>query len=101
MKSKVIGFARLLERGGKPDFFRITYIDAKHDDIKESIKARIEIACYEIKFIHFDNFAEISDKLFKLIGENNNKISIQIYILAEILKCFYDSDIDIFKEIAF
>lgn len=29
VKTKVIGLARLLDRGGKPDFFGITYIDVK------------------------------------------------------------------------
>ena len=28
VKAKVIGLARLLNRGAKPDFFEITYIDA-------------------------------------------------------------------------
>ena len=33
MRTRVIGFARLLDRGAKPDFFGVTYIDAKATEL--------------------------------------------------------------------
>jgi hypothetical protein len=99
MKSKVIGFARLLERGGKPDFFGITYIDIKHHKIKESLKEYFEIGNYRIMPIHFNSYKEIPDILFDIIHQDNNKISIQIYIIAVILKYFYDNGDDLFMDL--
>lgn len=99
MKSKVIGFARLLERGGKPDFFGITYIDIKHDKIKESLKEYFEIGNYRIMAIPFNSYSEIPSILFELINQDKNKISIQIYIIAEILKYFYDNGKDLYLEL--
>lgn len=101
MKSKVIGFARLLERGGKPDFFGITYINIKHDKIKKSLKEYLEIGDYEILPIHFNSYREIPDILFDLMKQDKNKISIQIHIIAVILKYFYDNGYDLFSDLEF
>ncbi len=101
VNSKVIGFARLLERGGKPDFFGITYVDEYFDKIKISKKEVIDIGKYEIKRIQFNEYKDIPDKLYEFIGENPGKISIQIKILAEILKHLYDKGMDPFAEITF
>lgn len=101
MKSKVIGFARLLERGGKPDFFGITYLNIKHDKIKKSLKEYFEIGNYEILPIPFNSYREIPDLLFDLINQDKNKISIQIHIIAVILKYFYDNGYDLFSDIEF
>jgi hypothetical protein len=101
MKSIVIGFARLLERGGKPDFFGITYIDIKHDKIKESLKEYFEIGNYRIVPIRFNSYTEIPDLLFELIYKDKNEISIQLYIISIIVKYFYDNGNDLFSDLKF
>lgn len=90
MKTKIIGFARLIERGGKPDFFGVTYIDAK--DISS-----LSWETQDKHFIEFNNYHDLVENLGKFISDEQDKgeISIQVYIIANILKYFYENNIDI------
>lgn len=65
----------------------------------KSIKELVEIGGYEQEAIAFKEYKEIPDKLYELINRDRNNVSIQIYILAEILKYFYDNGIDLYDEL--
>lgn len=99
MNSRIIGFARLLERGGKPDFFGVTYMDINHDEIGTSFKESLEIGGYEIISRSFKEYKDIPDELYNVIKENPGRVSIQIYILAKILGDLYKDNIDVYGEL--
>lgn len=102
--SKVIGYSRLLERGGKPDFFGITYIDINSSEIRESFKEKLEIGNYEIIKEKLDS-KNLDDSIINKLEEYildtrfEGNISIQIYIFLYILKDYKKNGEKIFKNL--
>lgn len=94
MKTKVIGFARLLERGGKPDFFGITYVDVNCSEIGKLTWETNEVECLD-----FENYSDIVEKLKDFINKNKGAVSIQLYITKQILEYFQRQNVDLYKEL--
>ncbi len=86
INSRLIGYVRLLERGGKPDFFGISYID---DDLLPSRTAlrHSETGLMDsILYVPFKNTAEIPDVLERFVQNTDYKCSIQVHILIRIIR---------------
>lgn len=102
----VCGYVRLLDRGGKPDFFGITLLDLTREEVdKRFLEGKARVTKTEVKrgcsvtdfnevceqrfidvfdFEHCDNFKD-------LLKEKDNKdkeieLSLQLYYLFELLK---------------
>ena len=88
MKTTIVGYVRLLERGGKPDFFGISYIDENSSGLKNKIK-KMELGITEESLLirKPDNLG-IGDTLLQFCNTHipERKISIQLLILAELIK---------------
>ena len=88
MKTTIVGYVRLLERGGKPDFFGISYIDENSSGLKNKIK-KMELGITEESLLirKPDNLG-IGDTLLQFCNTHipERKISIQLMILAELIK---------------
>lgn len=100
MKTMIIGHARLVERGGKPDFFGITYLDCNFSDIKVSRKEVIQMGEYCHEPIGVNDVQRISPLLKKYIadaGESN--ISIQLAIFANILEWYEGNHVFPYEEL--
>lgn len=71
----VYGFIRILDRGGKPDFFGLTFLDKDKDDVEQDFnKGRIKVTQTELK-----KGCAITDF---------NEVCKQIYIkAADVFKC--------------
>lgn len=86
MFTHIIGYTRLIERGGKPDFFGISKINKTKCEFEENIESVSNHPKndfdYEYLPIEKDNIAET---IFALYNKKED-ISIQLYITAEILK---------------
>jgi len=87
LKTKVIGYARLMERGGKPDYFGISYLD-------EEVTATPDIRHSELLYadnsimLSFDSVDEIPHVLRRFcdFSVKNSSLSIQIEIFTCILE---------------
>lgn len=99
MKSIVIGYARLLNRGGKPDFFGLTYVDCKKDAISASRKEIREMGDYSHDFISFSNSGDILMALGEYIEKNDKLISLQLKVTFRILEDFCMKNVDVWSQL--
>ncbi|OLS20256.1 MAG: hypothetical protein HeimC3_41410 [Candidatus Heimdallarchaeota archaeon LC_3] len=89
-KTMLIGFTRLLNRGGKPDFFSISYLkDISSEDIKKARIARKEKPF--VKKIMFEEIFDfnpigITKALDNIYEKYKNRISFALYLNIEILR---------------
>lgn len=100
MKTRIIGYTRLIERGGKPDYFGLSYIDEDSAVIGKKIEKRERGLVDRLLTIHFDDKDEIIDKLEQFcdryiygvdtpegrIPVKEKRISIQIRLITQYLK---------------
>ncbi len=100
MKTRIIGYARLIERGGKPDYFGVSNIAEDSEVIGKKIKNSERGLVDRLITIQFDSRDEIVDKLEMFCkryiygtdtGEGNNshkgkRISIQVWLITQYLK---------------
>lgn len=99
IRTYVIGYARLLERGGKPDFFCISFIDVCASEIVDHFKERLNLPEYaltnEPKTIEVHNGQTISKALSAYLNDvraeqpNEHRISIQLQ-----LSCTYIQNLE-------
>lgn len=86
-QTAVTGYARLLERGGKPDFFGITYIDLNSTEIIGQTRFR-ELGIqdsYMYLDISDENDIPSEFQAFCSKYAAEGRLSIQLHILSEIL----------------
>ena len=87
IKTIIIGYVRLLERGGKPDFFGISFIDEYSHKFNNSIK-KTELGIEdESLLIKIPDNSGIGETLLEFCNSNlsEKRISIQLMILAKLL----------------
>ncbi len=92
IRTIAVGYVRLLERGGKPDFFGISFIDEYSYNLKSGIK-QLELGLVENNLmLPVKDGLGIGQTLMSFCNENINerKISIQLMIIAEILLKYED-----------
>jgi hypothetical protein len=98
-KIKMQTHARLLERGGKPDFFGVTRVDCDHSKFKVSKKEIKQMGGYRIIRIPFEKTSGIRIILEKKIkGMKPEEVSIQLKIFVEVLKEYERVGVDVFEE---
>ncbi|MBR5793219.1 MAG: hypothetical protein IKY28_00960 [Anaerotignum sp.] len=85
----LLGYVRLLERGGKPDFFGITYIDASKKEL-ENLEIRLMERDLQDKFefLPFDDIENLPVVLREFCKTYicEKRISIQVYLLTLFLE---------------
>lgn len=117
VKTKVIGLARLLDRGGKPDFFGITYIDVKAEELYPQMNVSLgkvihvlhpneytdqEISCHIlIPFQrNIDITTSVRDAIEKVLKPSNQyNSSFQTGMLLDLIDTYYRDGIDLFGEL--
>ena len=115
LKTLLLGYVRLLKRGGKPDFFCVSYIDISKEDIEKRLKRSKEVkdqiqglpVFIELKTSNHAN--EVYEKILEL--ENNpyaysdknkpqnpkTKVSLQLHVTGKFIKEFLNDGIDVFE----
>lgn len=88
MRTRIIGYVRLLERGGKPDYFGISYIDESIFDLSNDIRKREYGLSSRYVFCRFSDVEEIPVVLRRFCDEHvrEKKISIQLDIICGLLE---------------
>ena len=117
VKTKVIGLARLLDRGAKPDFFGVTYIDGEAKELYPQMNASLgrvihvlypngetdgEISCHIL--IPFQSNGDITssvrDAMENVLKPSNHYgSSFQTGMLLDIIDTYYRDGIDLFGEL--
>lgn len=88
MHTQVIGYARLLERGGKPDYFGVSYIKEDSKNIKRSISRSEHGMSKHFIVLHYHEASDIPQVLRKFCKEHlvARQISIQVEMITQILE---------------
>lgn len=94
MKTMLVGYVRLLERGGKPDYFGFSYLDRniakgqERDHYSGDIRKKEYGWTDRIEAIPFDTWDELPEALEREVKRYTEecKISIQLYLLMKYLK---------------
>lgn len=88
MHTRIIGYARLLERGGKPDYFGISYIDESIFDLNSDIRKSEYGLSSNYDFCYFSDIDQIPDVLRRFCDKHikEKKISIQLDIILRLLE---------------
>jgi hypothetical protein len=88
LRTQLIGYARLLERGGKPDYFGVSYIDDDSENVFRSLRHSEYGLSRDFSVLHFHQPTDIPKLLRKFCKENQTKrqLSIQIEIITQILE---------------
>jgi hypothetical protein len=88
VRTKVIGFARLLERGGKPDYFGVSYIDEDSENVISKIKRTEYGLCKQFSILSFRTAADIPGVLRHFCETYRAKrlISIQVELITQLLE---------------
>lgn len=107
-KTEICGYIRILDRGGKPDFFGITYLNLTENELKERfMRIGLKVAKKELKLksaitdysevcsqvyvplqklLECENFEELFTDTGKENKEKKIKISLQLHYLLTIMK---------------
>lgn len=92
MKTMLVGYVRLLERGGKPDYFGISYLDQKFGSSVRKKEYGLMDKMKPIPFCRLDDIPGILEEFFsheleKVVNKKQpNSISIQLYLLIQYIK---------------
>ena len=93
INTKLIGYARLIERGGKPDYFGLSYTPNSFAEIKCMLNGKGFISKKE-KGLQNDNYyllsfnddKQIIEELKRFCDEEKEQLSIQVHIILEIME---------------
>lgn len=93
MKSALIGYVRLLERGGKPDYFGLSYLDDDIKNIQKDIKKSEYGLVGRMVILHFDDVKDIPQLLedFCKKKQETKQVSIQLFLITKYLKQMKES----------
>lgn len=88
MRSALIGYVRLLERGGKPDYFGLSYLDDDIKNIQKDIKKSEYGLVGRMVILHFDDVNDIPQLLeeFCQRKQETKQVSIQLFLITKYLK---------------
>ncbi len=96
----LIGYCRLLERGGKPEFFGLSYVDLESKELKLQMKEKKYISYIKKDIaINVSSPNKFLSDIEKFVRENDGELSIQLKIYIEFLKKFIKKHPDEFIKI--
>lgn len=87
--TSLLGYVRLLERGGKPDFFGVTYINATKKELENrEIRLMEKDLQDNFEFLPFEDIETLPAVLRTFCNQHipEKKISIQVYLLTLFLE---------------
>ena len=100
--TQVIGYTRLLERGGKPDFFCVSQIDITEDEVMRNFEDRqrvseVALGCKPL-VVRVEPGQSPSAALYAFLEQvraeqpDKHRVSIQLELCAEYLAAVEESD---------
>ena len=91
MKTYLIGYVRLIERGGKPDYFGFSTLNESSDVLQQHIDESEKGLVDRMVTLRCNKLSEVVDKLEEFCnkyidGAEAPRISIQLYLILQYLK---------------
>lgn len=91
MKTYLIGYVRLIERGGKPDYFGFSTLNESSDVLQQHIDESEKGLVDRMVTLRCNKLSEVVDKLEEfcnkyIYGTEAPRISIQLYLILQYLK---------------
>lgn len=91
LKTHLLGYVRLIERGGKPDYFGFSFLDEDSEVLQRRIDESEKGLVDRIVTLRYKDKSEIVDTLEKFCnkyieGAKVARISIQLYLILQYLK---------------
>jgi hypothetical protein len=96
IKTHLIGFARHLNRGGKPEFFGVSFINVPSDSLRITNKEAVFIADIKDIKVNRVNDQELKASLDKFQKEHQSSFSLLLYINLKFLNDYINSSPDSF-----
>ncbi|CAG0993689.1 hypothetical protein ANRL3_02962 [Anaerolineae bacterium] len=91
VKTRLIGFSRLLNRGGKPEFFGVSFLNISFDALRITGKEAVFIAnIMEIR-VNQTNITEFKSALNRFQREHQGRFSFLLYIHLKFLMDYLES----------
>jgi 8-oxo-dGTP pyrophosphatase MutT (NUDIX family) len=81
----ILGFARFVHRGGKPQFFGMTPIDADENNLRRIRRERIYVTDHLIEPLDLSSPEALVLALRRLLVENQGRYSLPLYVNVELL----------------
>lgn len=94
VRTYVIGFARLLNRGGKPEFFGVSFLDMPFDSLQITNKEAVFIANLMEISINQTNITEFKSAINRFRREQQGRFSFLLYLQLQFLLDYMDSSPD-------
>lgn len=99
VKTHLIGFARLLNRGGKPEFFGVSFLNVPFDSLRITSKETVFIADMMGPRVSRKKTPEFKDALDKFQRERQGSFSFLLYLNLRFLGDYLDSSPNSFLEL--
>ena len=100
-RTRIIGFARMLHQGGKPEFFGITRFEVNETDLKLRRGEFRFIANIESIKVQFMNSQEVVEEIRKFRKKYASQLSCPLYLNLIFLEDFIERDPEAFVRFAF
>jgi len=98
-KAHLIGFARLLNRGGKPEFFGVSFLNVPFDSLRITSKEAVFIADIAGIRVNRKKIQEFKDALNRFRKEREGTFSFLLYLNLRFLEDYLDSSPNSFLEL--
>jgi hypothetical protein len=99
VKTHLIGFARLLNRGGKPEFFGVSFLNVPFDKLRITSKETVFIADITGTRVSRKEIPEFKDALDRFRREHEGTFSFLLYLNLRFLEDYLDSSPNSFLEL--
>jgi hypothetical protein len=100
-RTRIIGFARMLHQGGKPEFFGVTRFNVSHDDLGLRRGELRFIANIESLKVPLTNCTQIVNQFRQFRNEHLRELSCPLYLNLIFLEDFIEQDPQAFIQFAF
>jgi 8-oxo-dGTP pyrophosphatase MutT (NUDIX family) len=83
--TEVIGFARFLHRGGKPQFFGVTPTDIGQQDLQRRGQERRYVDDFQLEAVDWSSLAAWAMSLRDLLDRRRREVSVPLHLNVELL----------------
>lgn len=91
-ETTILGFARLLHRGGKPEFFGFTRLAATAEELRRTRAERRFVEGYQTEPIDLTDVATAIASLGEFVAREGPRLSVPLLVAVELLMTWLDED---------
>jgi hypothetical protein len=88
----VLGFARFLHRGGKPQFFGFTHLDVTSDDLRRTRQERAYVEAHHVERLDLTSSSAAAASLRDYSRREDVRVSMPLFVGVELLARWIEQD---------